>query len=211
MNNKIIVAFLVVLIMVVFLQSAYIFSLRHEQTTNFRWPKIYEQYPLTFAKKHPHRQEFPQQGMNRMPQPQSAESPLRQMELMQQRMNEEMKNNLIRAKETQLPNTITAQNNEKAYILIMPAPGLSKEDINLEVNGKFLKISGVKKYKNNVKDNKGNAIEESNVGSFMQVVTLPEDVIVKEITSEYKEGVLTVNLPKKQAVIKEDVVKIPVK
>ncbi len=90
----------------------------------------------------------------------------------------------------------TMQEMPKEYLITMHLPGLNKEEINIELKDRYLTVSGKKKTED---ERTGRNFEEQQVTSrsFLQVITLPEGVRKKDITSEYKEDNLTIHIPKK--------------
>jgi HSP20 family protein len=72
---------------------------------------------------------------------------------------------------------------------------VDKKAINIEVKGRFLVIFGERE-KEELKEGEGLAEQKFSYGSFYHRVLLPPDASVKDITSEYKDGVLTVAIPK---------------
>ena len=78
------------------------------------------------------------------------------------------------------------------YLLSTDLPGFDKEDINVSVENGYLKITA-----KNEKKSEGNSYvyRERSSGTFVRAFTL-NNVDEDNITAEYKNGVLTVNLPK---------------
>ena len=84
------------------------------------------------------------------------------------------------------------------YVMESELPGFEKEDIKLDLNGSYLVISAEHKTENSEKDDKGNYIRrERSFGSYKRSFDIP-DVDVEKINAEYKNGILTIDLPKKQ-------------
>lgn len=98
---------------------------------------------------------------------------------------------------------------EKAYNVTVEVPGVNEKDIKLEISNGTLTISGEKKLKNEQKDKNFYRVESS-YGSFQRVLSLPEDVNVDDIGAEFKNGVLTLTMPRK-ALPKSDVKRIEIK
>ena len=87
---------------------------------------------------------------------------------------------------------------ENAYILDAELPGLSKEDIHAEVRNGYLTIHAEHKSENEEKDEKNNYIRrERSYGSFSRSFDL-EGIKSDEITASYKDGVLSLTLPKEE-------------
>ncbi len=78
-------------------------------------------------------------------------------------------------------------------------PGLKKEDIDLSILGSTLTIKGEKKSESEVEEENYHRVERS-YGLFQRTVELPSDVDESRVDASYKNGVLEVKLPKKEAV-----------
>ena len=74
-------------------------------------------------------------------------------------------------------------------------PGMKKEDIALSVHEGALSISGERKEQNGHEDSETYRSERL-YGKFNRTVTLPSPVAVEKIKASYKDGILTVTLPK---------------
>jgi len=74
-------------------------------------------------------------------------------------------------------------------------PGCKAEDIDISVHGNVLTISGEKKLSEEKKE-KGYYHVESTYGSFRREITLPTDVNQSKVDASYKDGVLSIALPK---------------
>jgi HSP20 family protein len=74
-------------------------------------------------------------------------------------------------------------------------PGCKAEDIDISVHGNVLTISGEKKLSEEKKE-KGYYHVESTYGSFRREITLPTDVNQSKVDASYKDGVLSITLPK---------------
>ena len=72
---------------------------------------------------------------------------------------------------------------------------MKKEDIDVRVENNVLTIRGKKERKEEVKDD-GYFRTERSYGTFSHSFSLPSTVNVSKILAEYKEGVLTLALPK---------------
>ncbi len=78
------------------------------------------------------------------------------------------------------------------------APGMSKDDIKVLVEEGVLTISGERQIKRDEEITNYIWCERSS-GSFSRSFRLPEYVDVEKITADYKNGVLTVEMPKVEA------------
>jgi len=84
---------------------------------------------------------------------------------------------------------------ESEYLVKAELPELKKEEIKINVHDDVLSISGERKYEKEEKGKKYHRVERA-YGSFMRSFTLPEDADGSKVKAEYKDGVLTIHLPK---------------
>jgi len=83
------------------------------------------------------------------------------------------------------------------YIVKAELPGMRKEDIDVSLDGNTLIISGERKQEEEKREGE-NYRSERFFGRFQRSVTLPTDVQGGKIEASYKDGVLTVTLPKSE-------------
>ncbi|QDV51947.1 Hsp20/alpha crystallin family protein [Gimesia fumaroli] len=81
----------------------------------------------------------------------------------------------------------------------LDVPGIKPEEIEVEVAGNQLRISGERKEETEEKSKTFHRIERHS-GSFSRAVTLPCDVNENQVQASCENGVLTVSLPKCEAV-----------
>lgn len=86
--------------------------------------------------------------------------------------------------------------NEKAYSVKVEIPGIDAGNISIEYSGDTLKIRGEKSQEKEERGKDFYRVERS-YGSFMRILDIPEDADADKITSNYKEGVLRITIPKK--------------
>jgi HSP20 family protein len=72
-------------------------------------------------------------------------------------------------------------------------PGMTEKDVNISVDDGVLVLSGEKKSESNDKDR---GYSERVYGRFERVLPLPSDVDDSKIEARFKDGVLTVTLPR---------------
>lgn len=97
---------------------------------------------------------------------------------------------------------------EKEYEVSIDLPGLSEEDIQIELTGNLLVVKGQKEEKNESKDKQYYRVERS-VGSFQRTLSLPEDADREDISANMKNGLLVIRIPRK-ALPKDDVKRISI-
>jgi HSP20 family protein len=94
---------------------------------------------------------------------------------------------------------VDVEESEKDFTLHLDLPGLEEKDIKLEVLEDVLKISGERKFEKKT-ESKGLHRTERSYGTFERSFTMPREVNVDKIDAQFKNGVLTVVLPKTEAV-----------
>lgn len=90
-----------------------------------------------------------------------------------------------------------------SFYVLMDLPGMKKDQINIEVKGQEVLISGERKVDKEFKTSTLIKVERR-YGGFQRVYTIPEEFIADQISAKYENGVLEVRIPKKNA---EEVVK----
>lgn len=85
---------------------------------------------------------------------------------------------------------------EKNYHVSVEAPGLTEEDVSLDLHQGVLTVRGEKKAESETKDRHYYRIERS-YGSFQRVLALPDDCDQDAISATMKNGVLEITLPRK--------------
>jgi HSP20 family protein len=81
------------------------------------------------------------------------------------------------------------------FVVKAELPGLKKEDIDINVHNGVLTISGERKQEAEKKEGQ-TFRSERYFGRFQRSVTLPAAVDVSKVKASYKDGVLTIDLPK---------------
>ena len=85
--------------------------------------------------------------------------------------------------------------NDNEIVLKAELPGLNKEDIDIHVEENLLTLRGERKREEEIKE-KGYFRSERAYGTFSRSFTLPATVAANKIGASYKDGILTVTLPK---------------
>lgn len=78
-------------------------------------------------------------------------------------------------------------------------PGLAKDDVKLSVHESTLIIEGEKKVEREENKDSSWHRQERVFGRFQRMFTLPTAVEAEKISATFKNGVLSVTLPKKEA------------
>jgi len=87
--------------------------------------------------------------------------------------------------------------NEKDYSIEIAVAGMSKEDFNINLENDILTIS-VEHKEMDEKEEKNYTRREFRYDGFSRSFTLPEIVDQEKIKADYKNGVLTMTLPKSE-------------
>lgn len=83
---------------------------------------------------------------------------------------------------------------DTGYQVRVSLPGVKKEDMKVDMEGNVLTLSGERK--NEHIENKNNVVRsEISYGKFSRSFTLSNDIERSKITADYKDGILTIDLP----------------
>ena len=102
---------------------------------------------------------------------------------------------------------VDIRNGDDIVELAVDLPGMSKEDIKVNIEDKVLTISGERTL-DGEKDKEEYYRRERKTGSFKRSFTLSDDILTDEVTAEYTDGVLRVTL--KKDTVKEAVKQITI-
>jgi HSP20 family protein len=92
------------------------------------------------------------------------------------------------------PNVNTRETDDNYHIEV-ELPGVKKENVDIQVDGNVLTISGERNVRSEVKDEDYHKVE-SRYGLFSRSFTLPEKVDVSNIEAKFTDGILEVAIPK---------------
>lgn len=81
--------------------------------------------------------------------------------------------------------------------VIVEVPGVSKDDINVKIQGNYLELSG--KRTREVPEGYTVHRTEREANSFSRSFTLPYEVDADKVTASLHNGILTMSLPKSEA------------
>ena len=105
---------------------------------------------------------------------------------------------------------VNVSEDKDKYLIEVSVPGVEKENIKIVRNNEVLTISYEQKTSSDYKE-KNYFKREFQMQSFSRSFNLPADVILDKISSEHKDGVLSISLPKQEVKSVEDVVDIEIK
>ena len=82
-------------------------------------------------------------------------------------------------------------------VLKAEVPGVNPEDVEVRVEDNTLYLKGERKFEKEVKEQNYHRVERS-YGTFTRSFSLPNSVDSDKVTATYKDGVLTLTMPKRE-------------
>jgi HSP20 family protein len=137
--------------------------------------------------------------------------PWREMDLMR-RQFDQLFNELTQPVESQTDTqpiwnpAIELQDAGDTIVVRAQLPGMDAKDLNVEVMKEAVSIAGERRHEQKAEEN-GFFKSEFRYGQFRRIVPLPVAVQNDKVEAEYKDGVLTLTLPKVEEV-RNKVVKV---
>lgn len=98
--------------------------------------------------------------------------------------------------ENSLPAVNIAENNNE-FKIEFAAPGLSKKEFKINLDNNVLTVGSEREVETN-ESNENYTRREFNYTSFQRSFTLPDSVNGDKIKAEYNEGILTIEIPKRE-------------
>jgi HSP20 family protein len=86
--------------------------------------------------------------------------------------------------------------NERSFDIEIAVPGMKKDDFKINLENNILTVSTEKEEEKN-EENKNYTRKEFMYGSFSRSFTLPKVVETEQIKASYENGILSIQLPKK--------------
>jgi HSP20 family protein len=90
---------------------------------------------------------------------------------------------------------VNIKENEKSFMLELAVPGIDKKDLKIDINEDVLTISSESKNEDE-EEKDGYMRKEYSYSSFVRSFYIPENVNRDKIGANYKDGILSVELPK---------------
>lgn len=87
---------------------------------------------------------------------------------------------------------------DNSLVASFEVPGMNPEDIDINVTGNTLTVSGEKKEESESR-REGAYRSERRYGRFFRALELPDDVDAENVSAEYDNGVLKLRIPRSQA------------
>ena len=101
---------------------------------------------------------------------------------------------VLSQRNTSMP-AVNIKEDEKNFVLDLAVPGINKKDLKIELNEDVITVSSESKEENEV-NNEDFKRREFSYRSFCRSFYLPENVNKEKIEANYKDGILSVVLPK---------------
>jgi HSP20 family protein len=86
---------------------------------------------------------------------------------------------------------------EDAIVLKAELPGIDPKDVEVRVEDNTLYLKGERNFEKEVKEQNYHRIERS-YGSFARSFSLPNSISAEKVKAEYKDGLLTLTMPKRE-------------
>ena len=86
---------------------------------------------------------------------------------------------------------------EDAIVLKAELPGVDPKDVDVRVEDNTLFLKGERKFEKEVKEQNYHRVERS-YGSFARSFSLPNSISTDKVTAEFKDGLLTLTMPKRE-------------
>jgi HSP20 family protein len=82
-------------------------------------------------------------------------------------------------------------------VLKAELPGVDPKDVEIRVEDNTLYMKGERKFEKEVKEENYHRVERS-YGNFTRSFSLPNSIDADKVSAEYKDGILTLTMPKKE-------------
>jgi HSP20 family protein len=87
---------------------------------------------------------------------------------------------------------------DERFVIKAELPGVSKDDVSIDVHQNTLTLRGQRKHEAEVKNERYHRVERA-YGTFQRSFVLPAIVDQDKVQATYKDGVLELHLPKSEA------------
>ncbi|WP_027405535.1 Hsp20/alpha crystallin family protein [Anaerovibrio sp. RM50] len=105
---------------------------------------------------------------------------------------------------------VDVKDNGDSYELEAELPGFAKEDVHLSYKDNYLSISANKEESKDEKDDQGNFIRRERYSGSMSRSFYIDNIDENNCSADFKDGILTVTMPKLSAPVEEISHEIPI-
>ena len=126
--------------------------------------------------------------------------PFREMQALQNRVNrmfEEQYGNQEQMTTGAFVPPVDIYEDQQGIQLKLEVPGIDEKDLDIKVENNILTVSGERKFEKEQKEENFHRIERR-YGSFTRSFTLPNTVDAEKISADYSNGVLSIQLAKRE-------------
>jgi HSP20 family protein len=128
--------------------------------------------------------------------------PFRGLSTLQDQMNRLFEDTLFRGRSNESALTTWAPavdiyETENALVVKADLPDVNEKDLDIQVENNILTIRGERKFERDVKEDNYLRVERA-YGSFSRSFSLGNTVNTEAIKAEYRDGVLTLTIPKRE-------------
>jgi HSP20 family protein len=109
--------------------------------------------------------------------------------------------------------SINITEEQNSFKVEMAAPGMKKDDFNIDIDDNLITISSEKETETgngNGKESRNYTFREYNYSKFSRSFTIPDSADANKITAKYTDGILTLTIPKRPEQLKHKSQKIKV-
>jgi HSP20 family protein len=128
--------------------------------------------------------------------------PVRDLESLSNRLNQVFGQSAARPDEAPVfadwTPLMDVEETEAEYLVKTDLPDIKKEDVKVAIQDGVLSLEGERKQEKEEKTKKYHRVERS-YGTFVRRLSVPSDVDQQKVQAEFKDGVLTVHMPKSAA------------
>lgn len=100
--------------------------------------------------------------------------------------------------------SVDIKEEKNQFLVIADIPGVNKNDINISLEENVLTLHGERHYENEENKHGYSRVERAQ-GKFYRRFSLPQTVDNTKIGAKYRDGVLEISIPKKEAAIAKKV------
>jgi HSP20 family protein len=132
--------------------------------------------------------------------------PFRDLSILQERMNRVFEDAAGRGWKGEEPSPTTSWSpavdiyeTDNQIMVQAELPGIERKDIALQLENNVLTLKGERRFEKETKQENYHRIERS-YGGFSRAFTIPTIVDEDKIRADYKDGILKIELPKKEQV-----------
>jgi len=126
--------------------------------------------------------------------------PFREMTLAQNRINHVLADAFTGAGSEAfgfLPAVDIRTGADHSLVISADLPGVSRDDVSVHIENRTLTIKGERKREQVEEDKEANMQRSERVfGTFVRAFALPDTADTSKVTAQYKDGVLTLNIPR---------------